>query len=422
MSKRIVRTQAMHSHSALIARPASRQFISVCSVVVLALTAFLMMTRSSPRAAGVFSPTVSFQSSTSRATAHPDLRITIDNSNSDENIRNMTLDMPDGMWGSMKSAPKCNYADAGTAACDASKIGTVTNYAKVDDSDAILTGGVYLTTAASAHIGDDPAGIAIVVPTKVGGVDLGKVIVHARVMARYDNGVILPTAAVGPVKGIRTVVEDIPQSHLDNSSNLSGRTVSFLLKKLVVDLRSNQTGGNAPLLTNPSKCGSSSSFSASMTSWGGNPSVHSQPYFIDGCSTTKLEPSDISFTPTSTDAGDLIGLDTVIEFPENQSTMKSVSVAMPRFIATDTVALGGGADQCPAASIVVGGSYSAFSPALCPPAAEVGTVSIETPLLADPVQGKVYLITKSPIPWLGIYVDPTTGPSNPAGSSGESFL
>ena len=71
----------------------------LAATIALASALFVMV--GSPHAAGTFAPTIKLETSTTRATAHPDARITIDNSASDENIKDLTLQMPDGFWGSL---------------------------------------------------------------------------------------------------------------------------------------------------------------------------------------------------------------------------------------------------------------------------------------------------------------------------------
>ncbi len=382
-----------------------------------------------PKAAGVFSPSVKIETSTTRATAHPDARITIDNSASDENIKDLTLDLPDGFWGSLAAVDsKCTESDAVAGDCaEASRIGTVTAKALIVDPDSgteangVLSGGVYLTETFAANAASDPAGISIEVDAKVGGVDLGKVIVNGRAVARNKQllAPTTPTGAVGPVRGITTVVTDIPESVTDP---VRSRTVDYLVKTMQIDLLSDLDGDNPPLITNPSKCGPAE-ISGEATPYGGGSAVPvSDEYVVDGCETTKFAPS-ASVTLTNPVAGELSGLTAEINFGEGESTLKSVTSTLPPTAAPNLPAFGAAADRCS------GGAGTNFTPsgqeelgrlfnptaASCPDAAKFGRVTIETPLLSDPVEGDVYLINKTPLPWLGIDVSPETGNDNPAG-------
>jgi hypothetical protein len=80
-----------------------------------------------------------------------------------------------------------------------------------------------------------------------------------------------------------------------------------------------------------------------------------------------------------------------------------VRVNEPSAIAPNYPAFGDTLDQCPASAAP--NASSIFDPTNCPPQSFVGTMTINTPLLPTPLTGKVYLITKAPLPWLGVAFD-----------------
>lgn len=398
-----------------------RQTVQLLAVLALVSVGVMLITISSPHAAGNFDPTITFETSTTRATAHPDLRITIDNTVSDEDIKDLTIDMPNSFWGSLNAVPfKCAYAVAQAGNCDPqTAVGTIDAEAKIDNSDAKISGSIYLTEAAPGN--DDPAGLSIEVPTVVGGVDLGSVIVNSRVMARYDNTVDLPTGATGPIKGIRTVINNIPDSHTDNSANASGRTVTFKMTRMVANLRSNQTAPRSPLLTNPSKCGTTQ-FSWTAIGDDIGTKSDSSAYVVDQCNTAKLGLSQFSFSPSTTAAGAGLILTTDIGFDPDGSGVSTAQVTLPPYASANTAAFGDASvDQCPTESFrsfpLLG--YAVFDPAVagfeCPAQAKIGTANAFSPMLPDPLKGDVYLIEKAPIPNIGVYFGPSVDPGNPAG-------
>jgi hypothetical protein len=382
-------------------------------VLVAALVLIVVVTSGSVSASGTFSPTVSLELSTTRATAHPDARLTIDNSGSaaDENIKSMTMRLPDGLWGSMAAATKCDYDDVEVAECSvSSQIGTVDSTATIDQSDARLRGKVYLTEPAPDHASTDPAGISVVVPAKVDNVDLGNVVVNARVIVRNGpTGASSTPNAVGPVQGVNTIVDEVPQSITDSH----GRSVSFHLEKMRIDLVSDLDGPKPPLLTNPSSC-STLTVNAQFTSWqSSSATVADQtPPTTTDCSTAKFAPS-VEMVASNTQAGSLTGLTAQIDFPTGSATAKSVRSYLPAGFAPNFPSFGAQADQCPASTATL--ASSSFDPTACPAQAKIGTVTLTTPLLADPVVGDVWLINKSPLPWLGIDINPGVSPSNPKG-------
>ncbi len=398
------------------------------ALVALLASAALVFTHSAD-ADPPFAPTVSIETSTTRAAAHPDARITIDNTASSEDIENISMDLPDGMLGSLNAAEQCTVAEATATACPAdSQIGTVVNFARVDNSEAVLRGKVYLTESLPLDAGkidldtgstntEDPASLQIVVPAKIGGVDMGTVVVNARVQMHYadrnPDWTFGPTGAAGSIRGVRTIVNSVPRDIEDEH----GRIVAFDLEKLVVDLRSDQVSPHTKLLTNSSRC-RTTQIAIEATSYAASEASDVDDYTTTQCGDVHVgDIESASFTPGSTSAGSAFTFTSSIEFPDDQPATNSMKLQMPPMIATNPPGLGEPQQQCPVNNIDYGqiGDANNFTTIGCPPEAKVGTVEIETPLLPDPVIGELYLVEASPIPHIGIYVDPDTGPNNPAG-------
>ncbi|MGB1583586.1 MAG: hypothetical protein ACPHCI_07340, partial [Solirubrobacterales bacterium] len=296
-------------------------------VVITALIAIgvvLVFADGSPRAAGNFTPTITFETSTTRAAANPDARITIDNSSSSEDIKDVTIDLPNGVVGSLDAAVKCDAADAASLTCgDDAKIGTVVNDATVDNSDVRLAGDIYLTDPFDPA---DPAGLQIIVPAVIGGVDMGVVHVNARVQLRYAALPTVPTpppGAVGQIIGIRTIVTDVPNSITDDH----GRTVEFSLRKLVVDLKSDQAPPRQPLLTNPSSC-AATQLDASFEGYASSTENATAPYAATDCSTANYLDPELTFTPSSNAAGSKIGFTMDMDFPTGTAATQAVIVQL----------------------------------------------------------------------------------------------
>lgn len=397
--------------------------VRVLAVALLLTIVALAMSVGSPRAAGLFEPTITFETSTTRATSHPDARITVNVPAGNEDLKTMTLTLPTGFWGSLAAATKCSYQDAQTDSCaPASQIGTVMTEGTIDDSEALLRGKVYLTKACGEVVSDpagcsgnkdsDPAGITIVVPAKVGGVDLGDVTVNARVQANYTTGVTLPTGAVGSPKGIKTIVpcssptnaikDCIPNSITDTH----GRTVTFHASKFVVDLISKTTG--PPLLTNPSRC-ATTPVTAVLGSWDGSSASPTSNYTVTGCDTVAFKPGTFSFSEYTNTAGNTTGLRSQISFPTDSATMNSVTVAFPRGLSLYAPGYGTDLQMCPASSVAfdapfVSGQprFRVFSDVGCPTESRVGTATINTPLLDTPITARIYLIGGGTYPDVGL--------------------
>lgn len=404
----------------------SRSFANLRVVLVLAsVVVALFAVTGVTQASGTFAPTISLETSTTRATAHPDARITIDNSASSENIKDLTLSLPDGFWGSLGAVPyKCSESDAIAGTCqDETKIGTVTASADIEDPDTgtmvdgVLSGNVYLTDAFTGN--NDPAGVSILVHAKVGGVDLGKVIINGRAVARM----VLPTgfdpSAAKDVVGLDTIVNDIPQSITDTNS----RTVGYKVDRMQIDLLSDlqnpsdpdpNWGYLPPLLTNPSRCGDYQ-ISATATPYGGGSDVtFSDGYTVDQCNTAHFDPqvsnnitSDPDFQtpsdpiPTSSTQGVVsnISFPAATDQPDSNSALSEIKITMPRGLGANYNAFGSGkwcdGSQFGRVSDNSSPNYGRyfFKPAGCPAAAKVGEAYLYTPLMppGQPLTGYVYL-------------------------------
>lgn len=359
---------------------------------------------------GTFDPTVTFETSTTRATAHPDARITIDNSGNTADVGSVSISLPNGLWGSLAAvSEKCaNFGQPGLPGdetwvddCDDdSKIGTVKATATIDQSEATLTGDVFIVEPASP---ESAAGIGIRVRAKVGGVDMGYVRVLGIATIR------------GNAQGLDTLFENLPNS-ITQVVGPNSRTVNFHLEKMTVDLKSELDGPNKPLLTNPSRCGSSdflATVGAGSTIGGVDDVSFALPYVVDGCETTRFRPDSFSFVNTDVTPGQPTGFSTSITFPEGSASTSQIRVRLPG-IGPNNASFGEAEDRCPSDSAVVDSGVIYFDPSSCPAVARVGTVTIETPLVTGSVTGDVYLIDRNPIPWLGIDVNPYI-PGNPAG-------
>lgn len=393
-------------------------------VGVVALALVLTIQIGSPRAAGdPFNPSVTFETSTTQATAHPDAKISIV-STSDEKLKAVTIDLPDGFWGSLAAADKCAYATAAAGNCtDDSQVGSITASAQVDQSDVVLEGEVYLTAPHPDFASIDPAWLSVKINPDVGGVtSFDPIVTPARVSARQL--VLMPQGHKGQPTGIRTQIGniaghpefDVPTEVTDSNN----RTIEFTLRRIDVNLKSDQNPSPPaqPLLTNPSSCAAGREFVASFESHDSTaPPATSIPYQATGCTNTKFRPvSDIALSSPA--AGTLTGISGTIEFPEGSSSVEEAKLRLPPSLSVNFPGVVPAA-MCPSGSYQTSpaGAIQWFNPAACPSGdvAIMGTAQIETPLLPEPLDANIYSVLTGSIPQFVIYADQTTGPNNPAG-------
>jgi hypothetical protein len=178
-----------------------------------------------------------------------------------------------------------------------------------------------------------------------------------------------------------------------------------------------------PLLVMPTSCTGSLQTSVEADSWKEPENVltygpTTPTSGMDGCNRLNFEP-EISVTPDNQEGSTASGLGVKIHVPQAesllpsglaQSNVKDTTVTLPEGLVLNPSA----ADGLQACSLEQISLDSAASPT-CPEAAKVGTVTIKTPLLPEPLTGAAYLATQDANPFgslVALYVvaeDPTAG-------------
>jgi hypothetical protein len=167
----------------------------------------------------------------------------------------------------------------------------------------------------------------------------------------------------------------------------------------------------APFLREPTSCGGELSASMSVDTWqdpGAFVSRTAAMPAITGCESLTFGPS-ISIAPTEALAGSATGLDTEVTMPDaessagfTESALKDTTVTLPAGLSLSPSAANG-LQACPQE---VFAPHDAEKPS-CPEASKIGTVLIHTPLLADPLEGSVYVAEQDNNPFgsvLAIYL------------------
>jgi hypothetical protein len=159
----------------------------------------------------------------------------------------------------------------------------------------------------------------------------------------------------------------------------------------------------AALLTNPTDCpaeaASPPSVGLQFSSWLKDSALDSaivpQPS-VTGCDQVPFTPS-VSVTPTSSVADSAAGLNVDISVPQGalsdpnaiaQSQLKTAVVQLPEGVSVNPSAATG-LDGCSDDQVAV----HSLDPSTCPDGSKIGTATVDSPLLDQPVTGDVYLGT-----------------------------
>jgi hypothetical protein len=161
-----------------------------------------------------------------------------------------------------------------------------------------------------------------------------------------------------------------------------------------------------PLLTNPTRCEATGPLTRiSADSWEHPGQFVSEEFHsptLEGCEAVKFEPS-ISLTPTSREADSPTGMDVELTMPTEgletaggiaQANLANATVTLPEGMALNP-SVASGLSACSPAQIGLGNN----DPATCPESSKVGTATVETPLLKEPLQGSVYVAQQTQNPF-----------------------
>jgi hypothetical protein len=268
----------------------------------------------------------------------------------DQAIGRVVTDFPPGLAGSLAGVGICPEAQAATGACpEDSRVGSVLAKVGSGAEPVSLGGNVFLTGPAEGGL----VGLAIVIPGKVGPIDLGAVVTRAGIVLRpTDGGLTVRTAELPRVVG----------------------GVPIAIRELALTL------DRPGFMRNATSC-APLAVSATFTSQAGASATATAPYQAERCDALAFSPR-ISATfggrgltgPKAKPA-----LTTVITVPPGQAATRSVSVQLPRGAGVDLNRL---KSRCTVAQAAAGA---------CPAAARVGSVRADTSLLPVPLTGDVYL-------------------------------
>ncbi len=284
---------------------------------------------------------------TSTAAGRPAGAVTLEVSRPDgsQDVSRVTAQLPPGLAGSLKGVPVC--ADV-TACPAASRVGSVTALVGSGDAPAPLSGTVYLTGPFDGGL----AGLAIVLPAKVGPVDLGTVVVRAGIALRPDGGLTVRTSPLPRLVG--------------------GVPVSIRSLALTLD--------RPGFVLNASSC-APQQVTAIIDGADGASASASAPYQATDCAGLPFAPR-IEATVGArgkTGSGAAAPLRAVITVPAGNAATASAAVDLPNAIGLDIRKL---AQAC---------APAAFAANACPASSRIGSATATTPLLAQPLTSPVTL-------------------------------
>jgi hypothetical protein len=318
-----------------------------------------------------FAPTFSMTPTTALADSHDSYDFHIDRPDGDQNIRDVAIDLPVGLIAAPAHAAECSESQLAAAGCPASsKVGTADVASGSGSDDFTLSGEIFNIVPQAGQV----AKMAAVVHAIVGPYDLGNVILPLALTVRDDLGVSAASAAIPErIGGVAVRVHSI-------DVHLVGQAA------------------NGSFMRAPSRCGTHT-VTARITSTKPETINRNASLTTTGCAALAFSPTfSMSAQADPTDKkGDLPSWKMHLGVPAGDSALSNFKLLFPLGVQSNLGALNGLCSDV---------NYRAGT---CPAASLLGTVRINTPLLSDPLDGKVLLVQAvkpgAVLPRIGLSID-----------------
>jgi hypothetical protein len=270
----------------------------------------------------------------------------------DQRIASVTFRLTRGLIGdlALSGLTQCPLADAANAQCTASsRIGSATVEVGSGPAPVSVPGDVFLT---APRVEGDPAGLSVRVEARVGPVDLGIVIVPARLVLRSNGGL--------------NAIADIPQ--FEDGVPISPRLTSITITR-------------SGFMRTPTSCGHRRSSGVFGGVGGGSVTTHAA-FDLTDCTALGFSPKFAIKVGAKgkTHAGAHPPLTTTITQPNGQTGISWVHVLLPRALPSNSIGL----DQAC--------SQAAFDAGRCGRRAQIATAKATSPFVTRSLSGPVYLV------------------------------
>ncbi len=301
----------------------------------------------------VFKPYFTGKPSTLASGASTSYTLSFARPDRNTSLSGVAFQLPRGLIGNLalRGLVQCSLANAANGACgDASKIGTATVAVGSGPAPVSLPGSLYLT---APKVSGDPAGLSVLVPAKLGPVDLGNVIVGERLQLRSDGG-------------LNVISDALPQFQKGITTSIRVATLSIT---------------RAGFMRNPTSCGHRR-YSGVFDAVGGASATTYAAFDLTSCSKLRFTPK-IKATlggKGQNGVGAHPAFTTTVTQASGQSAISRAYVLLPPNLATNPTALN---VACELATIEAG---------RCTSKAKVGTATAVSPFAPGKLSGPVYVV------------------------------
>jgi hypothetical protein len=313
-----------------------------------------------------FAPSFTAGSTIPQAGAFSPLVLSFSRSDTDQELSQVSVSLPPGLLGRIAGLQRCSdeqlagaealsgAAQAASPSCPAgSRIGTVTVGAGPGSTPLSVSGQAYLTGPYKGA----PFGIAVVIPALAGPFDLGNVVVRSAL-------------SIDPSDGHVTVSSDPFPVMVRNSG------VPVRLRQVNISI-------DRPGFTfNPTSC-EPMTIAGTLASTGGLNVTDDARFQVGGCQSLPFKPALSASTQGHTSKLNGASLTVNVTQKPGEANIHKVDLQLPVQLPSRLSTL---QKACTDAQFNT-------NPAGCPAQARVGSASVSTPLLNNPLAGPAYLVS-----------------------------
>jgi hypothetical protein len=270
-----------------------------------------------------------------------------------QNLGKVQTVLPAGLVGLIPSVPRCAEPQAAAGNCPkTSEIGKASALAGVGSEPYAFSGPVYLT----GPTGGQPFGLSIPIEAAAGPFDLGRITTVATIGVDQHTGRVIATATLPSIwKGVPL--------------HLRGITVEVTKPNFMF---------------NPTNCGPLSTNSLLSSLQGGTTGA-ATPFAVSGCSSLAFKPVFAARSPSQPSRAKGASLIVSYTQPQHQANIKSVMATLPKQLPSRLTTLH---NACTEQVFAGGNNYKS-----CPSGSKVGSATVKTPVLPEPLKGPAYLVS-----------------------------